>query len=862
LNNLRQRRAALAKITWPLIARLAAFAFFLTLGAHLSAADSPISNRNVLRFGAAQKGAPTDDRAIVFSNELAYANDVGYGWTHPPVLAFARPEPSRSPSNLVRHGVAGRRLGFRADVRAGAWVVILWLDEVGVERFSPTLAVNGERRSLAWRNLNAEQEPGHEDRKIYRVFEETAHVDSRGLSFELADQRHDVRLLGFTLIRQAPPSTAEHEAILAKLKSAGAYSSSEFLAPLVARIDELVRRNPDDAFAVYWRNRVTRLEVAEKLFAMRGWQSADQQTGLGMFDRLNQSLVLLDSLLSTAGDDPLAERARFLRSRLLYWLDKQHEGNEIANGRGDLELLYRRHPHDPLLAMYCGELIDTPDPCDSCSAAPTAPAWSQAQFEALCRLRSIAHWWASRQGATGEFGGKFNDDVELLRWWSPLTLSGDLKARQAWQRLADGVWQSDQILNGYSRKLRDVEHAAELVADTAPLMVLHSDDPRYERRLEHSTDLFEKLWTGRSEQGHRFFRSAWFNSTAIAEGEPRNRDVEYNARAVRAIRYLAWKQPAAERERRLLHEWSTAWAVAAKGTDKGKPAGIVPPSIRFPDEAINGDETSWHEANMYWDYYDWAAHAGSLMLDQMLFTFTLTGDENLLEPIHAALELVDAEAPSTTGEPLAATPGSRAWAAQRLVESPMFWRVVEQWRFLRRDARWDHLIMRHGTDYSRYRLTRDEQHLVRGLDRLLAAVRYNTPLLTSEAIHTDRVYAPGWEHLKAMLTGDGMPENSSPYFAVSWENTDAGFTGLVRDVRRERLEVEIFSHSSHDRAITMRLWQLPSGEYVLLQKIPGAAFDRRTIIVEGKGQRISIHLPAGKLVEIIVSRDETTAAGH
>jgi hypothetical protein len=134
--------------------------------------------------------------------------------------------------------------------------------------------------------------------------------------------------------------------------------------------------------------------------------------------------------------------------------------------------------------------------------------------------------------------------------------------------------------------------------------------------------------------------------------------------------------------------------------------------------------------------------------------------------------------------------------------------------------------------------------------------------LTSEAIHTDRVYAPGWEHLKAMLTGDGMPENSSPYFAVSWENTDAGFTGLVRDVRRERLEVEIFSHSSHDRAITMRLWHLPPGEYVLRQQIPGPAFDRRTIVVDGKGQRIPIHLPARILVQIIVSRDEATAAGH
>jgi hypothetical protein len=192
----------------------------------------------------------------------------------------------------------------------------------------------------------------------------------------------------------------------------------------------------------------------------------------------------------------------------------------------------------------------------------------------------------------------------------------------------------------------------------------------------------------------------------------------------------------------------------------------------------------------------------------------------------------------------------------------MFWRVVEQWRFLCRDARWDHLIMLYGTDYSRYRLTGDEHHLVRGLDRLLAAVRHNTPLLTSEAIHTDRVYAPGWEHLKAMLTGDGMPENSSPYFAVSWENTDEGFTALVCDARADRLELQIFSHASQDRAIHMRLWQLRPGKYVLRRELPGVPSDERTIAIEAKGQRIPIEASEGKLLTIIVSRVGASPAAN
>jgi hypothetical protein len=170
--------------------------------------------------------------------------------------------------------------------------------------------------------------------------------------------------------------------------------------------------------------------------------------------------------------------------------------------------------------------------------------------------------------------------------------------------------------------------------------------------------------------------------------------------------------------------------------------------------------------------------------------------------------------------------------------------------------------MRYGADYSRFRLTHDEQHLVRGLDRLLAAVRYNTPLLTSEAIHTDRVYAPGWEHLKAMLTGDGMPDNSSPYFAVSWENTNEGFTALVCDAGAERLELQIFSHSSQDRTIHMRLWQLLPGKYLLRRELPGAPSDERTIAIEAKGQRIPIETPGGKLLNITVSRVRTSASAN
>ncbi len=78
-------------------------------------------------------------------------------------------------------------------------------------------------------------------------------------------------------------------------------------------------------------------------------------------------------------------------------------------------------------------------------------------------------------------------------------------------------------------------------------------------------------------------------------------------------------------------------------TDKGKPSGIMPSSIRFADEAVNGDHPNWYQAHMLWDYYDWEHYAGSLMLDQLLFTYILTDDELLLQPMFQTLQLIRTE---------------------------------------------------------------------------------------------------------------------------------------------------------------------------------------------------------------------------
>jgi hypothetical protein len=166
------------------------------------------------------------------------------------------------------------------------------------------------------------------------------------------------------------------------------------------------------------------------------------------------------------------------------------------------------------------------------------------------------------------------------------------------------------------------------------------------------------------------------------------------------------------------------------------------------------------------------------------------------------------------------------------------------------DARYDDLLLKYGTPYLRYRLTGEQRHLLEGLEKTLQDLRFNTPLRTSEVLHTDRVYVQDSEHLTAMLTGDGMQEGLSPYHAATWENTGEGFTALVTDAGEDRLAVELFSHSAIAQNIKIRLWQLQAGHYDVTVETVDPTKTETVFELKKKGQRFSLVLPPQSLVAV------------
>ncbi|MBO6524676.1 MAG: hypothetical protein JJ971_12670 [Balneolaceae bacterium] len=791
--------------------------------------------------------------------ETKYSRELGYGWTTQSLNPFSHEETKESRDSFLIDGVIAESVGFRADIPEGEWMLTIWFEGGLEDTVSTKISIQNERKYLDLQAFSPHAEARTDIQKMYRVIQQKVQVGNEGISFYLEGVNDQVRLLGIGVAPIKEPENKDQEELLALIEETGSFKSKLNVEATRKKLAELSTDPENMSFVSHWDNQLGILSKAEEFFYLRGWGWATDSTDMSLFDHLHQSVMVYDGILSMneAEQHPLYERALWYRGRLLYWLYLERGGiNEKRGADRDLAELYKLFSSDDLVRMYNGEKIDQDDEFDKVPNSELAPEWASVQWELTNRLKDIVDWWVYvQQDENGEFGGKFGDDVEILRWWSPLILSGDKTTYEGWKKLADGVWNSSKIKNGYAKNPSDVEHSSEFISDTAPLMVLYNDDPVYADRLSYSSDHFQNLWTGFNENGHRFFKSAWFSSSEVETEEPKNRDVSYNARATKAVRYYAWKTNDSETKKALI-EWADAWLSASESTQKEKPSGIIPPSVEYPTGIINGSEPTWYNANMYWDYFNWNGSSG--ILDQLLFTWTFTGDNKYLNPLMIHLNLVKEYKDELENEDNRFKKGSEAWVAYELGNSDNFWNVVENWRLLSDDNSYDGLILEHGSDLIKYRITKNEDHLVDAMIPYLETVRYNRPMLTSEVVHTDRVYIkePSEREagiLQGMITGFGADESASPYIAVSWENAGRDITYLVTDSDSSSLKVKLYSFSDNEEELTMRLWQLSNGRYTITKKGQEGK-EEQVIDISKRGERFPVKIPSHELLELEINR--------
>ncbi len=556
---------------------------------------------------------------------------------------------------------------------------------------------------------------------------------------------------------------------------------------------------------------------ADTYYKMAGWDWAARATGAGIFNRLNIAGHTMKKIAEVLYH-PLSFRATFYLGRLSFWAwVEQH--NKWQKVRADFcfKLLKPYYEHLPLLRLYLGEQSNAED-LNQPAMTAVAPEWVVQTNLALNSLQQVIHYWVdSRQAENGEFGGKFDDDVEMLRWW-PIAYFAwhDAKTLQGMRRLVEGVWHSGWITEGFSTKVRDVEHSSEPVADTQPMMIgLDYGNPIYVERNMESMKGLRDVWTGINAKGHRHFRSSWYSYDKIDTRPPRDCDVELNTRTVKAARWLAWynRHPFAMQ---FLTEWSDAWLEDCLRTDKGKPYGIVPAAIRYEDDAIGGHADNWHHPGLFWKYYDF--QGGTIMMQQFLAMYQLTGEKKYLVPIEAALKLVAKYYQTDVSQ---AEVGSEGWVAHRLMNSSHFAETIELWRLLTGNSNYEKIVAVFGSDYLKFRLSGDKKYLEQGSRRIAEAIVNNWELITKEGYFTDRIEIGnitkseilGANHLESMYNGFALQEGFFPFFAISYQGFANNFVAAVVEMNSTAAEVIMFNLNKKPQDGIIYFWSLEAGEY-------------------------------------------------
>lgn len=578
---------------------------------------------------------------------------------------------------------------------------------------------------------------------------------------------------------------------------------------------------------------------------------------------------------------PLEPLTWLYRGRMVIWYamesggvwnnaEKKRKFFDIS--RGFFEKYARAFPDNRIARMYLGEIIES----DRRYVGPEgAPEWAVYQRESLERMVDIIEWWIdNRMQDDGQYGGGWGDDCEMWRWWVPVLIGFDSdKISRAQERFSEAMMAQEHMRGGYTDRMTDVEHTAEDSADViTPMMHLEPDNALWLSRALRPAELMENLWTGRNERGLLQFKSTYFTVDKVDTNPQRACDTVYHPRAVQPA-LLYWQRTGDKKLTDLFTSWMDTWVDATARSERGKPAGIIPSAIHWPDGKIGGIGDNWWDPRNHGEstLYLWPS-AMSMMTDTLLLTYHMTGDKKYLEPIRSMAEIRLAYLGKVVKEEPAA--GSESWCAGQL---GFLAGTIGKYRFLTGNGEFDELLGRGMSPYMRFRLKGDLENLTEALCNSAEALRINFPGYTSEVRYTDRVlrfpslFGAGFARSKSAairrpnpgllyssVTGDPGGAGYFPLNAVRWLTNPRNIAALVTDSGTGSFVAELFNFDSVPREMSAELYLLEKGDYNLTitqSRSEGrAALMSKTVIVKGPRTRIQFELPPQALCKIRIAR--------
>jgi len=577
-----------------------------------------------------------------------------------------------------------------------------------------------------------------------------------------------------------------------------------------------------------------------------------------------------------AKDSPLYPIADIYRARMLlwvtleyggYWSDPEVRSERFKTIRPIFEKAREAFPENKILRMYLGEPIP---PKVEYGAVPGAPDWAVHQREGLERLADIITWWIdNRMQANGEYGGGWGDDCEMWRWWAPVLIGfDDPKIGYAQARFSEALMSQEHMRGGYTTYLYDVEHTSEDSSDAiTPMMHLEPDSDVWSNRAKRLAELFETLWSGTNERGFLQFRSTYFSVDKVDPDPKKACDTVYHPRALQPA-LLYWQRTGDPWMGKLFTAWMDTWVDAAARSERGKPAGIVPSAIHWPDGGIGGlGENWWNPENHTSDpLYTWPSAMGQ-MTDTLLLAYHMTKDEKYLEPIRsmAEIRLKYLENPPMTPP----EEGSGAWCASKLGGLTS---VLAKYKLLTGSDEFDALLERDRNPYFAFRTGGEAESLVDALKENAAALRVNFAGYTSEVRYTDRVLrfpqifrrgnmfeegieeiqAPNPEILYQTATGDPGSAAYFPMNAVRWLTPPREIAALVTDTGADRFSARLFHFGERPRSLAAEFYLLEPGKYVSILTPKDGDAEKKEFEVWSARTRVSFQLPPRRVCEVVV----------
>jgi hypothetical protein len=418
--------------------------------------------------------------------------------------------------------------------------------------------------------------------------------------------------------------------------------------------------------------------------------------------------------------------------------------------------------------------------------------------------------------------------------------------------------------------MSDVEHTAEDSTDAIlPMMHLAPDDAVWQQRARRLVELMDTLWTGENQRGQLQFRSTYFTVSKVDDTSRRACDTPYHVRAVQPV-LLLWQRTGDEKIGRLVCRWLDTWVEATARAERGKPSGIIPAAIHWPEGHIGGEGEDWWDPRNHGEptLYEWPS-AQSALCDTFLLAWQMTGNERYLEPLKS-MATIRRESFEGRGRD-AATPGTRPWCGQRLgFIAP----TLAKYRYLTGSKAFDDILRQDYATFLSQGADNDRSALAERLKRSAKALRVNWPGYTSEVRWTDRVlrfpvlFEPDYmfkegvagferprpDDLYRTVTGDPGTLGYFPLNAVRWLTPPHDIAALVTQSGPDRFAAELYHFGPSPRSLEAELYLLAPGQYTLEVQTMGSSEAPGTVPatfeVRGPRTRVSIDLPSRRLTKI------------